>query len=349
MFLDPRSIDMDEHNAQAVESRQQKATLSCLESDRPASPPVADAPDLVISFSQDGGIHRATTANGYSFPIGKRVSYKDDMHRIGLHHPASLLPSLAALGRYKAADFTSRFGRFAYLIEPTLTAEGGGRFATLNTYDRAAFTFGAPQLAAHTPGENLILYFRALLALPNAGAHFPDLALRDDGTGAMRVHKISGNVNLEKSESVTRPNGIVERQLKRFMTYLNPSPTAVDKAELLAAARLMNWLRIDPAAREAQIAVFIASVKAKLREALVKAPALQGKPWPVALWVMDIRHQGRARFSVINAAASKPDPEAALAAIGSGTYPNRIKDVKAGVAKLKQSGMLDGFDPWNGI
>jgi peptidoglycan hydrolase-like protein with peptidoglycan-binding domain len=330
-------------DAAVLQRNQQPQTVTVREA------AVATDIDLVTNVALADGLYRATTAGGFSFPIGQLTRYTDDMHRVGLFQSARVIAGLAAFGSYKGADFAPRFGGFAHLIEPTLTAEGGGRFATLNTYDRAAFTFGAPQLAAHTPGENLILYVRALLALPNATKHLPDMALRDNGSGKQTVHAISGGraVDLEKPEQVTRPNGIVETQLRGFMTTLNPSATAIDAAECLAAARLMNWVRIDPLAREAQIAVFIDAAKAKLARAETRIPALAQTDWAVSLWVMDILHQGRGRFAMIAAAVASSNPERALAMIGADRYPARIRAVKAGVAQLRTSGLLNGFDPWN--
>ncbi|WP_204283814.1 hypothetical protein, partial [Klebsiella pneumoniae] len=64
------------------------------------------------------------------------------------------------------------------------------------------------------------------------------------------VHRANGGgfEDLEQVIVVERPNGKKERQLALLMAYLNPSPTAIDAAELSVSARLMNWLRIDPRA-----------------------------------------------------------------------------------------------------
>jgi hypothetical protein len=132
-------------------------------------------------------------------------------------------------------------------------------------------------------------------------------------------------------------------QLLKLMHYLNPSPTAVDQTEVLAAARLMNWLRLDPRAKSLQIAVFIDSAKAKLTEAKQKMPDFTGTNWKIALWIMDIRHQGRGTFAQMRTALTKPDPVAALAKIGEASYPERIRTVKAAMARIDQSGELANF------
>jgi hypothetical protein len=111
---------------------------------------------------------------------------------------------------------------------PTIVAESaGGHHLLVNTYDRARFTFGFYQLAAHTPDDNLILLFRELLKLQNAATYFPDLTLQSN-----RVHRIAGGQShsLETVTSVHRPNGKLEKQILGFMAYLNPDTTNVTKA-----------------------------------------------------------------------------------------------------------------------
>lgn len=308
-------------------------------------PPSATAIDAVTEVYFEAPFHRAKTASGFRFVIGSSTTYNQDFLRTGLKQGPQAAAQTEQFGVYRATDFASDFGSWATFIEPTLNAEGGARFATLNTYDRAAFTFGAPQLAAHTPKENFVEYFRKLLALPEASQHFPDLSLRSGAGGAITIHRREGAnwLDLETASEVTRPNGDKEMQLLKLMHYLNPSPTAVDQTEVLAAARLMNWLRLDPRAKSLQIAVFIDSAKAKLTEAKQKMPDFTGTNWKIALWIMDIRHQGRGTFAQMRTALTKPDPVAALAKIGEASYPERIRTVKAAMARIDQSGELANF------
>jgi hypothetical protein len=308
-------------------------------------PPSPAGVDLVASITQSGKTFSATTASGERFIIGSVTTYTDDMTRTGLFQGKDAIKDSLRFGVYRGQDFVAAFDQWAHFIEPTLSAEGGARFATINTYDRAAFTFGAPQLAAHTPGRNFVVYLRQLLALPLADRHFPELSLRPNGTGDTTIHLQSdtGFVDLEEAVEVTRPNGKKETQLAKLMAYCNASPTAVDEAELSAAARLMNWLRLDPKAKELQIAVFIAQAKENLARAKTAVAGFNGSDWEVALWIMDILHQGRGTCAEMSAALASVNPVEALQRIGVLQYRTRIKTVAKAVAGLKASGVLNGF------
>jgi hypothetical protein len=308
-------------------------------------PPNSGTVDTVTGITLVGTSYRATTRSGAKFLVGSAVSFTDDMHRRGLMQRKAEIEESLQFGIYRAADFTAAFEKWAHFIEPTLTAEGNARFATLNTYDRAAFTFGAPQLAAHTPGANFVLYLRALLALPDAGLHFPELSLRGSSAGkTVHLATAGGFRNLEEVVLVSRPNGMKERQLKHLMEYLNPSATDIDAAEVSAAARLMNWLKQDPRAKEAQIAIFIDQAKANLGRAKIKIAGFTGTgDWRIALWIMDILHQGRGTFAEMSAALAGASPVDSLMAIGLPKYKARIETVATAVARLQASGVLAGF------
>lgn len=311
-----------------------------------ALPAAATGLDLVVDIVQREQSFYATTTAGFTFMVGTATRFTDDMNRTGLFQGSrAIQDSLNAFGDYQAEHFAASFGKWAYFIEPTLKAEGGGRFATLNTYDRAAFTFGAPQFAAHTPGANLILYLRALLALPGADQHFPELSLHANTAGkhTLHVNKNGTLVDLEQASVVTRPNGKKETQLAALMKYLNNSATDIDAAELSAAARLMNWLRTDPQAKALQIDLFIDNAKQKLDTAKVKVHGFSGNDWQTALWIMDILHQGRGRYDEIATALLASDVQAALKKIGWPTYKTRIKTVEKAVQALDSSGKLRGF------
>jgi hypothetical protein len=306
----------------------------------------AGAIDAIVTVKKSGKTYSAVAASGLSFLIGSATDFTDDMPRLGLFQGKTSIQDSLRFGVYAANDYTAAFGKWAHFIEPTLLAEGGARFATVNTYDRAAFTFGAPQLAAHTPDQNFIVYLRALLALPDAPQHFPELALRPNANGKVTVHRIDGNgaEDLERVVEVVRPNGKREKQLALLMAFLNPSATAIDAAELSAAARLMNWLRLNPDAKRLQIQVFIDHARAKLTHAKTRIAGFDGRDWRAALWIMDILHQGRASFADLSAAHASANPEAALKKLGWPKYRTRIEAVDGAVARLAASGALQGFE-----
>jgi hypothetical protein len=81
--------------------------------------------------------------------------------------------------KYDPDQWRNQRGVWADMIAVAAAVEGAGDLCTLNTYDRAGFTFGLMQWAAHTPGDNLVLLLRRLLALPGAATYFPDLALEN--------------------------------------------------------------------------------------------------------------------------------------------------------------------------
>ena len=314
------------------------------------TPPKVELPlptaafDGVATISRRGRTFSAKTGSGATFILGSQMRYTDDMDRVGLCQNAAAVKDSLQFGTYQGKNFPE-LGQWAFFIEPTLKAEGA-RYATVNTYDRAAFTFGAPQLAAHTPDKNFIQYLRKLLALPDAEKHLPDLRLMKNGAGKMTVHHKKGEAfeDLEEVFSVKRPDGVRENELSRLMSYLNSSPTEIDAEELSATARLMNWLRLDPRAKKLQIETFVEISKDNMQAAKKKVAAFSGKEWRAALWVMDILHQGRGTYRDIAAALASGSPEANLMAIGHRAYPGRIKTVARAVHDLDQSGVLNGFE-----
>lgn len=280
----------------------------------------------------------AHLSDGSRIDVGSDVEYSDDLHRRGLAHLGSL-DRIAEIGRYDPADYRAEHGHWADFVAPTIEAESGGYFGRVNSYDRAAFTFGAIQSAAHTPGENLIALLRRLIALEGAAFYFPELAMVDG-----RLHHVGNQVDLEMEAEVRRPNGRMERQLSHFMNFLNPDPRKVDEAEISAAARLMAWTRDVPEARHAQVSLIVEKAKRLLGETRRKVPAFVAGDWRVALWVFDIRYQGRGTHRQIAAALSGGSPLEALAAIGT-SYAERRKTVRDAVARIEGAGHLAGFAP----
>src|SRR6185436_16505525 len=137
--------------------------------------------------------------------------------------------------RYQAAEYEPQHGDWAWYLLPTITAESNRYFTCLNTYDRAAFTFGHIQLAAHTPDDNFVSILREMLALPLAESYFPDLTVQSG-----RVHRRTAG-GLRALESSSSTAGL--------MAYLNPKSDRVDDTETERAARIVDWCVRDPAIR----------------------------------------------------------------------------------------------------
>jgi len=313
---------------------------------RPPPPvEVEERAPLTLAFEQERSLFYARANGGERFFVGSSVDYRDDMARVGLHQGAKGQAWITACGLYDRHALAGQdgIGPWAHFLWPTVMAESAGLYGRLNTYDRASFTFGIMQFAAHTPGKNLIRLFRRLLALPTAPEYFPELALRPVG-GIACVHLQRPDqswVDLELARDVRRPNGKIEAQLADFMAYLNPDPTEVGASELKAAARLMLWCTREPMARQAQVLEAVATVKANLAQAATRMPAFDPvRDWEQALWVADILHQGRGTYSAIEAALGSAER---LSEIGASVYGERKTTVKAHIQQLKADSSLDGW------
>jgi hypothetical protein len=272
---------------------------------------------------------------GYTVPF----SDGDGAHR-GLAQTRHMdeLPKLFYDRNHASGDF----GLWAHFIWPTVVAESaGGHHMLVNTYDRARFTFGFYQLAAHTPKDNLILLFRKLIALPRAADYFPDLSIKNG-----EVHRTAdgSTFSLEEVTKVHRPNGKVEDQLVAFMTYLNPVTTGAGEDEVRNTAKLMHWLLNDPDAVKASVDVALEIMRGKIRR-LADTYDLNGRDPLLAIWVSDITHQGRGKKSKIEAALNKPTLAKQLAAlfeIGAPDFLSRRKTVRDCIATLTADGVFNG-------
>lgn len=249
---------------------------------------------------------------GEEFLVGAEVRYRD---RRGL----MLCAPQSGYLKFDADAFRDTHGVWADMIAVTAEAEGKGDLCTVNTYDRADFTFGLMQWAAHTPDDNFVLLLRKLLSLPNAPAYFPDLRLDSQG----RVAQTSGQglVTLESASST--------EALRR---YLNPDRARVDEAEARAAAKLMHWVRRDAAARSALIAFAVEHYRRTVAE-VARAVPLDGKTDVEVLCCADIRHQGRGSYAAMRDALSKAQSVEALLEIGAAEHGARVRTLRAEILR----------------
>jgi len=223
----------------------------------------------IVNFSLEQGNKYYGKIDGQRFFIGSRVPYDGGKGLMNV--------SGTSAQKYDRESFRSIFGFWADFIHPTAMAEGG-LYHTLNTYDRAHFTFSFLQFAAHVPNGDFVVYLRTLLKLPLASEYFPDLTLSNG-----RVNRItdSGVVELESDES-TSP----------LLDYLNPSVKEIEDTEVIQAAKFVHWAQNDAAHRQAQIEVGVALFKEKMAQ-YAKQYSLNGADEVICLVVADIRHQGR--------------------------------------------------------
>lgn len=266
----------------------------------------------IVSFSLEAGNKYYGVIDGQRFYIGNRVSYEGGK---GLMNTAGRTDQ-----RYDRKLFRSQFGFWADFIHPTAIAEGA-LYHTLNTYDRARFTFSFLQFAAHVPNGDFVIYFRKLLAQPLAAEYFPDLVLHQE-----RICKFTDGVPLPlETDSSTMA----------LMNYLNPSLTQVEDTEVIQSAKFIHWAQSDQAHQLIQISVGVEYAKVKMAD-YARSYQLDGVRDVICLVVADIRHQGRAKNPEIITALRTKKPLEALLEIGESLYRERIavlrREIKALVA-----------------
>lgn len=268
---------------------------------------------IFFEIRRTGNNFSCTADGGPAFFVGKRVPYGP---RIGLYNifSSSKLEKLY----YAAADFSAGYGFWATFIEPTASVEGGN-FLTLNSYDRAAFTFGFGQFAAHVPDGDFVGYFKALLARPEAGDYFPHLGI---DKGRICQTDVNPPAPLEDSSSTAK-----------LMTYLNPTPDEVEDAEVIAAAKLIHWTSNHVGAREVQVEHMIGAFKSYVARA-DKRVGVNGRSAAICCVIGDILHHGRGgkmTWPLIQAALAKGDPLSALLQIGEPPWHGRLVGLKKAI------------------
>jgi hypothetical protein len=274
----------------------------------------------MVSITQKGNKFHATVDGGPSFFVGLRVVYKDKKSGI----ESWGLMNLSGTGdSYDPSDHTPTHGFWADFIHPICICESQGSFQCLNTYDRASFTFGFLQYAAHVPNGDFVKFFRTLLGSPFGPSYFPDLIVEDG-----RIVRLtdSGAMALE-SDGTTEP----------LMDYLNPSLGAVEEIEAINAAKFVHWSLTDEDHRAIQVQMGIEHIKSAMAKYAVKY-ALDQMIDKVCLVVTDIRHQGRAKsFQIIEALDTGGDQDEAftnLLQLGLPWYESRIKTLKKAIATM---------------
>ncbi|MGO1119159.1 hypothetical protein ACTL6U_10655 [Rhodovibrionaceae bacterium A322] len=291
----------------------------------PVTPPVALSPPgpqeaYQVVTRYDASLSRcyARCNDGPEYYVGSKVSYDT---RVGL---SNIYVDTGAT--YDPDKAYTSWGHWAYLLYPTALCESGGYYNRLNTYDRASFTFGFLQWAAHTANANFVLLLRQLLTLPEAKDYFPDLSLKD---GHVQQWVDDGWLDLEAGGS----------DLPRLRAYLNPSATELSPRSQEVSARFVDWCNRFESARDQQDLFAFRSYQKNLRD-YGQRYDLDGRLDQICLLVADIRHQGRASSSTILAALEQTDALAALLDIGKDSYPERIATLRRAMDGLVSQGKL---------
>jgi len=279
-------------------------------------------PVKLISISMENNQFFARVDGGPKFFVGKKVKYGDGF---GLANATFT----ATTPKYDPAQHRDKHGFWADFIFPTSQCESRGVFHCINSYDRARFTFSFLQYAAHVANGDFVKFFRKLLALNSAADYFPDLTLKDNV-----IHRITetGLVRLEEGNPPLP-----------LMNYLNPSLNEVEEIEAINAAKFVHWADNDPEHQRLQVEIGVRHFSENMK-LYSDRYGLNGRGDKVCLVVADIRHQGRAKSSVILAALNTGgDDEKAfknLLEIGEEVYPGRIETLRKTINKSVAEGIL---------
>lgn len=269
----------------------------------------------LYTIIRNGNDFSVSANDGPAFFVGRRVPYQG---HIGLANivGGSRLKRLV----FDPAKFTDRFGFWAEFIDPTTHCEGRN-FLALNSYDRAAFTFGFGQFAAHVPGGDFVQYLRSLLGLPDAQDYFPHLRIKDG-----HIHSIDGaggSLALEDASSTAK-----------LMAYLNPTLDEVEDAEVIAAARLIHWTTVSVAAQEEQVSQMVATFKSFMTRAQARV-GIDGRSADLCCVIADILHHGRGgrmTWPLIDESLKSAKPLEALLSIGVPPWKDRCEKLRKAIA-----------------
>jgi len=282
-----------------------------------APPPAPTGGAVSVAIERDDKRFYASVGGEPRFFLGVDVKYGERRGLMNSSNPPG--------PRYAAEDFQAELGDWAWYLLPTITCESNRSFTCLNTYDSAAITLGHGQFAAHTADDNFVAIFREALGHDAGAAYFPDLTVKG---GRIHQHIGSGLKPLESATS-TRP----------LMSYFNSSPASVDSEEADRSARLVHWVASHAEMRRLLVTYFVAQQRRKLAGHATKLP-LEGLTDKLCLVVLDILHQGRAKYDAIRVALGKADPFDALLALGASTYKERVATLRAEIQKLEGRGIV---------
>lgn len=278
------------------------------------------------------------------FYLARETSYGG---RRGLAQPSSKVYG----GRYEITDYTDEYGPVAAIMGIIASGESSGYFNRLNSYDRAAFTFGFFQLAAHTPRDNLILLIRQLAAEHSRFQElFPELEIKDG-----KLHKVSGTNRVSLENEYPRPDKPNELNLKDFMQYLNSDQAKVDDAEISAAARLVHLANSDETFNHLQVNVAAHILMRRMRNTYSTWYGLNGVSDLICAAIADIHHQGRGTKQNVKDALAKANTLKGqldqLCKIGSEKYPDRCLALRDALVEAQQEGFLGKqvFDRASGL
>jgi hypothetical protein len=233
---------------------------------------------------------------------------------------------------FKASDWQCKIGHWANILELIGHCESGNYFNAVNTCDRTRFCFGFCQLAAHTPGDNLVLLLRACTRLPAAARYLPELTLID---GKLNVIEKGRPRAVERVREVDG-----EDRLVGLMNLLNPTQPGIDDAELGYAARLVHWSNCDPELRALQVEIAADILQRNVLERYDPRLDLDGRSDVEVALVADILHQGRATYKEIAEALHRTDVDALIDINPRPAYAARQQQAREKLRRLVKAKRL---------
>ncbi|GKP06837.1 hypothetical protein [Klebsiella quasipneumoniae] len=286
----------------------------------------------------------ATFEGSQEFYIARSVRYKSFK---GLYQPHNKKNG----PRYLVKDYIKEYGTMAGVIAVISQSESEGYFNTLNTYDRASFTFGFFQFAAHTPDDNLILLIRrAAREHEMFKTNFPELVLVDGV-----LHRDLGLHSVSLERKYPRTGNSEELILKDFMSYLNPNVTDIDDKELSNAAKLIQLANTNITFNHLQVNVAAQITMRKIRERYNIWYKLNGASDLICTAIADIHHQGRGTrkeiSGILTSKLSSDEQLKALCLVGIENNLERCKSLSLALDKAKEDGYLgvSRFDSASGL
>ena len=257
------------------------------------------------------------------FIIGYRTKYQDNFGLFNIDVKTGLT--------YQPDDFRTAHGFWADFIFPTAYVESKGSYFCLNTYDRAQFTFGFMQYAAHVPNGDFVRFLRALLQLPLATEYFPRLRLQQG-----RIFYENSNQTFNQLET--------DASTQLLMNYLNPTLLDIENQETISSARMVHWAQNDPKNPTVQVSLAIELFQSNLPRYHHRL-GLADAPVSVCAAVCDILHQGRGTFdriaAALNTGGNWDHAYANLLLIGMVNYAERINGLKRKIGEAINTGVFN--------
>ena len=235
--------------------------------------------------------------------------------------------------QFKASEYIEKYDHWANLLELTGYCESRNYFNLINTYDRAKFTFGFYQLAAHTPNDNFVLFLRDLIEENITEAYFPELKLING-----KVHRVDKDGSVTDLERImeTGPNN--QSQLQLLMNYLNPNRRSIDPQEILNTARLMHMSSNLKKSRDIQVDRSAKILETKMAR-YGRKYNLDGEKDTICAVICDIHHQGRASSKRVREALESENKLHNLIHINS-NYKSRSKALEKKIEKMHSDNAL---------